>query len=181
MELERRYSFLFVYINCSHVPSILKCKLLMSAAMFALSLSDVFIISLIRAIKPYFPPRFVGARPRSRGKTPVLDRMSESPPRPPSALPDRLVKSPTFVSEKTYKPCNSKRPSTSRTYLSSLSNHVDIKIRDSEVKAGPGKSALINMEPAFVDVCKDAPGLSVWRLEVTIRNNHLMIHISAGK
>lgn len=94
--------------------------------------------------------------------------MCESPPRPPSALPDRLVKSPTFVSEKTYKACSSKRPSTSRTYLSSLSNHVDIKISDPGVKARPEKSSLMDMEPAFVNVRKDVPGLSVWRLEVNI-------------
>ncbi|XP_048735366.2 advillin-like isoform X2 [Ostrea edulis] len=106
-----------------------------------------------------------GARPRSRGKTSALDHMCESPPRPPSALPDRLVKSPTFVSEKTYKACSSKRPSTSRTYLSSLSNHVDIKISDPGVKARPEKISLMDMEPAFVNVRKDVPGLSVWRLE----------------
>ncbi|XP_061172795.1 advillin-like isoform X1 [Saccostrea echinata] len=106
-----------------------------------------------------------GSRPHSRGKKPDLERLCEFPSRAPSALPDRLVKSPTFISEKTYKPYNSKRPSTSRTYLSSLSNHADIKLRGSKEKVTPVKSSLVDMEPAFVDVSKDVPGLTVWRLE----------------
>lgn len=107
-----------------------------------------------------------GARPRSRAWRSDLDRLCDSPPRAPSALPDRLVKSPTFISEKTYKPYSSKRPSTSRTYLSSLSNnHVDIDVRDPGVKVKQEKSSLMDQEPAFVDVTKDVPGLTVWRLE----------------
>ncbi|XP_022334058.2 advillin-like isoform X1 [Crassostrea virginica] len=106
-----------------------------------------------------------GARPRSRARKSDLDRLCDSPSRAPSALPDRLVKSPTFVSEKTYKPYNSKRPSTSRTYLSSISNHVDLELRDPGVKVKPEKSSLMDQEPAFVDVTKDIPGLTVWRLE----------------
>ena len=113
-----------------------------------------------------FLSRSAGARPRSRARKSDLDRLCDSPSRAPSALPDRLVKSPTFVSEKTYKPYNSKRPSTSRTYLSSISNHVDLELRDPGVKVKPEKSSLMDQEPAFIDVTKDVPGLTVWRLEV---------------
>lgn len=130
---------------------------------------ECFLFSLIRAIKTVSFHVFAGARPRSRARRSDLDRLCDSPPRAPSALPDRLVKSPTFISEKTYKPYSSKRPSTSRTYLSSLSNnHVDIDVRDPGVKVKPEKSSLMDQEPAFVDVTKDVPGLTVWRLEVLI-------------
>lgn len=130
---------------------------------------ECFLFSLIRAIKTVSFHVFAGARPRSRARRSDLDRLCDSPPRAPSALPDRLVKSPTFISEKTYKPYSSKRPSTSRTYLSSLSNnHVDIDVRDPGVKVKPEKSSLMDQEPAFVDVTKDVPGLTVWRLEVII-------------
>lgn len=130
---------------------------------------ECFLFSLIRAIKTVSFHVFAGARPRSRARRSDLDRLCDSPPRAPSALPDRLVKSPTFISEKTYKPYSSKRPSTSRTYLSSLSNnHVDIDVRDPGVKVKQEKSSLMDQEPAFVDVTKDVPGLTVWRLEVLI-------------
>lgn len=130
---------------------------------------ECFLFSLIRAIKTVSFHVFAGARPRSRARRSDLDRLCDSPPRAPSALPDRLVKSPTFISEKTYKPYSSKRPSTSRTYLSSLSNnHVDIDVRDPGVKVKQEKSSLMDQEPAFVDVTKDVPGLTVWRLEVII-------------
>lgn len=157
-----------IYINPSHDSSILKCKLLKATAMFALFM-ECFLFSLIRAIKTVSFHVFAGARPRSRARRLDLDRLCDSPPRAPSALPDRLVKSPTFISEKTYKPYSSKRPSTSRTYLSSLSNnHVDIDVRDPGVKVKQEKSSLMDQEPAFVDVTKDVPGLTVWRLEVII-------------
>lgn len=130
---------------------------------------ECFLFSLIRAIKTVSFHVFAGARPRSRARRSDLDRLCDSPPRAPSALPDRLVKSPTFISEKTYKPYSSKRPSTSRTYLSSLSNnHVDIDVRDPGVKVKQEKSSLMDQEPAFVDVTKDVPGLTVWRLEVIL-------------
>lgn len=137
---------------------------------------ECFLFSLIRAIKTVSFHVFAGARPRSRARRSDSDRLCDSPPRAPSALPDRLVKSPTFISEKTYKPYSSKRPSTSRTYLSSLSNnHVDIDVRDPGVKVKPEKSSLMDQEPAFVDVTKDVPGLTVWRLEVLIQLVFFMI------